>query len=136
MLSVRPSRCHSDTVCFSQVLLGNHSSPKPACLGASHRTELLFSFSFPAASLSVSFPFSSVCSRRHPLFEHSQRARAVIVDPILHFEVEKRINQEKKKRENHFVLFIYLIIYLKSWSLSALQVHTRTHTHTHGMPKS
>ncbi|XP_026023519.1 POC1 centriolar protein homolog A isoform X2 [Astatotilapia calliptera] len=26
-----------------QVLLGNHSSPKPACLGASHRTQLLFS---------------------------------------------------------------------------------------------
>lgn len=43
MLSVRPSRCYSDTVCFSQVLLGNHSSPKPACLGASHRTQLLFS---------------------------------------------------------------------------------------------
>lgn len=24
MLSVRPSRCHGDTVCFSQVVLGNH----------------------------------------------------------------------------------------------------------------
>lgn len=53
MLSVRPFGCHSDTVCFSQVLLGNHSSPKPARLGASHRSQL------PHSACS---PFFLLCS--------------------------------------------------------------------------
>ena len=87
MLSVRPPRCHSDTVCFSQVLLGNHSSPKPACLSASHRTRLLFpSQQSPCPFLSLPF----VCSLLHLLFEHSQRAQAGAADPVLHCEQEKK----------------------------------------------
>lgn len=93
MLSVRPSRCHSDTVCFSQVLLGNHSSPKLACLGVSHRTHPPPPF-FPAACLSVfSLPFLCVfvlfcCPLLSPaLFEHSLSAQAVVVRPALIHEV-------------------------------------------------
>lgn len=69
-------------------------------------------FFFPAASLSVLFS-SLVCSLLHPLIEHSQRTQAVIVDPILHCEIEKSGNLE---------------------SLSTVQIHT--HRHRPGMPKS
>lgn len=60
MLSVRPSRCHSDNGCFSQVLLGNHSSPKPGCLGVSHRTQIIFCL--PSSLLVCFIPFLCLLS--------------------------------------------------------------------------
>lgn len=87
MLSVRPSRCHSDAVCFSQVLLGNHSSPKLACLGVSHRTHpssclprprrassLPACLSFPFLGFFFLFCFVFLCS--HPLPLNTALARS------------------------------------------------------------
>lgn len=60
MLSVRPSRCHGDTVCFSQVVLGNHlQSNQPVWVPtAGHSSPFFCLCSLPFISLPAFLYFS------------------------------------------------------------------------------